>query len=210
MTHDDGHDHEAHEHDGHEHDGHEHVHTFDWQGELEAMRQAAKHYYEHQFDWKGQAPPPGFEGPRFYPASTDWRLTARLDRTAPGAGDHVTLATSTGQLREMAIAGDLVFDAAGSEHRLAAFISHDPEGYETLFVPFRDATSGTETYGAGRYVDIPYDDESDEVELDFNFAYNPSCVFSAAYDCPYPPPRNRLEIPVRAGEMLPVDTPPAS
>jgi uncharacterized protein len=207
MTHD-GHDQDAHEHDGQEHDPHEHVHTFDWRGELEAMRQAAKHYYEHQFDWKGQGPPPGFDGPRFYAASTDWRLLAKLDRNAPGAGDHVTLATSTGKLREMVVAGDLVFDAGGSAQRLTSFLTHDAEGYEMLFVPFRDATSGTETYGAGRYIDAPYDEEADEVELDFNFAYNPSCAFSPAYDCPYPPPRNKLTIEVRAGEMLPFEKRP--
>jgi uncharacterized protein (DUF1684 family) len=187
------------------HEGREHVHTFDWRAELANMREAARHFYEHQFDWRGQGPPPGFKGPRYFSPSEGWRLLARLDRQTPGAGDKVTLATSTGQLREMVVAGQLVFDVEGSEHRLTAFISRDAEGYETLFVPFRDGTSGHETYGAGRYVEAAYEEGTEEVELDFNFAYNPSCVFSAAYDCPYPPPANRLAVEVRAGEMLPIN-----
>jgi uncharacterized protein (DUF1684 family) len=205
MTHE--HEHE-HDHDGEEHDGegeHEHVHTFDWKAELEAMREDARHFYTDHFDWKGHGPPPGFDGPRYYPPADDWRLIARLDRDVPGAGDHVTLATSTGKLRDMQIAGDLVFDADGQEHRLRSFVSHSDEGHDMLFVPFRDATSGNETYGAGRYVEAPFEPGDDEVELDFNFAYNPSCVFSPAYDCPFPPPMNKLSVPVRAGERLPFD-----
>ena len=189
----------------HEHGDGEHVHTYDWKAELEAMRDDARHFYMDHFDWKGQGPPPGFEGPKYFPPAEDWRLVARLDRTAEGAGEHVTLATSTGKLREMAIAGDLVFDAEGQEHRLRSFVSHSEEGYDVLFVPFRDATSGTETYGAGRYVEVPFEPDEDDVELDFNFAYNPSCVFSPAYDCPFPPPMNKLSVAIRAGERLPLD-----
>jgi len=197
-THDHDHSHQA---DDHDHDHHEH--TFDWATELEMARGEARHFYEHGFDWRGYDRPAGFAGPQFYPADESWRKEARLDTSAPGTGDPVDLATSTGQVRHMAVAGDLVFEHDGNEHRLVAFLTHDAEGYESLFVPFRDATSGTETYGAGRYLDIPLDDPEEPIELDFNFAYNPSCVYSPAYDCPYPPPQNRLPIAVRAGEMLP-------
>ena len=191
--------------DEHEH----HHHAYDWQAELLALRDNTAHYYEHQFDWRGHKPPAGFTGPRYYPPAPEWRLAARLDSSTPGAGDHAEIATSTGQVRHMHVAGDLVFEAVGAERRLTAFVSHDAEGYEVLFVPFRDATSGTETYGAGRYVEAPFDSEApdDPIELDFKFAYNPSCVYSPAYDCPYPPPQNKLPIPVRAGERLPYDEP---
>jgi uncharacterized protein (DUF1684 family) len=103
----------------------------------------------------------------------------------------------------MEVAGDLVFSVEGYEHRLRSFVTHSDEGYDVLFVPFRDATSGNETYGAGRYVEAPLERDADDVELDFNFAYNPSCVFSAAYDCPFPPPMNRLSVAIRAGEKMP-------
>ena len=202
MT-DHDHDH-GHGHD-HDHDEHEHHHTFDWEGELLAMRDAAAHYYEHQCDWRGPEPPEGYAGPRYFPPAPDWRLPARLDEETPNAGQQVQIATSTGQLRDMHIAGDLVFEAEGGEHRLTSFHSHGSDGSHVLFVPFRDATSGTETYGAGRYVEVPFEFDDDTLELDFNFAYNPSCVYSPAYDCPFPPPQNRLSVAVRAGEMMPYD-----
>ena len=85
---------------------------------------------------------------------------------------------------------------------------YPPEAYGGgVFVPFRDATSGSETYGAGRYVEVSFDSEAQDepLELDFNYAYNPSCVFSPAYDCPYPPRQNLLTVPIRAGEKLPYD-----
>ena len=203
-----------HEHDhdhgpDHDHD-HEHHHALSWRDELEQLREAARHYYEHQFDWRGHEPPPGYAGPRWFPPAEEWRLAARLERDVPGVGDHVELATSTGQLRHMTIAGQLVFDAEGAERRLTAFVTHDAEGYETLFVPFRDATSGAETYGAGRYLDIPYEPNEESIELDFNYAYHPTCVYSPAYDCPFPPPANRLATAVRAGERMPYDEVPGA
>ncbi len=190
------------DHDHH----HDHHHSLDWQGELEQLRQTARHYYLNQFDWRGQSPPQDWDGPRYFAPDPGWRLAAHLDREVTGAGSAVELATSTGQLRQMTVAGALVFEAEGAEHRLTGFVTHDAEGYEVLFVPFRDATSGSETYGAGRYLELPYDPDEDTVELDFNFAYNPSCAFSPAYDCPYPPVGNRLAVGVRAGEMLPSES----
>jgi uncharacterized protein len=189
--------------DGHDQDHEHHHHAFDRGAELEQLRQAARHYYEHQFDWRGHGPAEDFDGPRWFPPAPDWRLAAHLDRDVPGAGDDVERATSTGQLRHMTVAGQLVFEVDRAEHRLMAFLTHDAQGYEVLFVPFRDATSGVETYGAGRYVEVPYEADEDPLELDFNYAYNPSCAFSPAYDCPFPPPANRLSVAVTAGEMLP-------
>jgi uncharacterized protein (DUF1684 family) len=203
MTH--AHEHE-HEHDHqHEHE-HEH-HAYDWAAELQALRQAATHYYLHEFDWRGHGPPADFAGPRYFPPAPEWRLLCTLDGKVSGAGESVTLATSTGQLRKMIVAGQLVFTFAATEYRLTGFLTHDADGYEVIFLPFRDGTSGNETYGAGRYVEVPYQIGDEEMEVDFNFAYNPSCAFSPAYDCPYPPPGNRLDIEVRAGEIVPFDHP---
>ena len=79
-------------------------------------------------------------------------------------------------------------------------------GDDMMFVPFRDATSGKETYGAGRYLDIPrHDDSDDAYMLDFNLAYNPSCAYSPRWNCPYPPPQNNLNIAVEAGEKVPYE-----
>ena len=78
-----------------------------------------------------------------------------------------------------------------------------------VFLPFADATSGTETYGGGRYLldtiksaDLGSDSDGRTV-LDFNFSYNPSCSYSPAYVCPLSPPENRLGAAVRAGEKAP-------
>lgn len=78
-----------------------------------------------------------------------------------------------------------------------------------LFIPFRDATNGDETYGAGRYLvdaaksaDLGGDPASGTLILDFNFAFHPSCAFDPRWACPLAPPENRLDVPVRAGERL--------
>ena len=77
-----------------------------------------------------------------------------------------------------------------------------------LFLPFRDATSNAETYGAGRYLldtvkgaDLGMEDG--RMILDFNFAYNPSCAYDPTWVCPLAPPPNRLGVPIRAGERYP-------
>ena len=84
------------------------------------------------------------------------------------------------------------------------------DGYSGgLFLPFRDATSGAETYAAGRYLldtaksaDLGGDAQTGSLILDFNFAYQPSCAFDPRWACPLAPPENRLDLPVRAGERI--------
>jgi uncharacterized protein (DUF1684 family) len=78
-----------------------------------------------------------------------------------------------------------------------------------IFIPFRDATNGTETYAAGRYLvdaaksaDLGGDPATGTLIVDFNFAFQPSCAFDPQWACPLAPPENRLDIPVRAGERL--------
>jgi uncharacterized protein (DUF1684 family) len=78
-----------------------------------------------------------------------------------------------------------------------------------LFIPFRDATNGTSTYGAGRYLmdaaksaDLGVDERTGVLILDFNFSTQPSCAFDPRWACPLAPPENRLDIEIRAGERL--------
>jgi uncharacterized protein len=78
-----------------------------------------------------------------------------------------------------------------------------------LFIPFRDATNGTDTYGAGRYLvdgaksaDLGGHPARGTLTIDFNFAYQPSCAFDPRWACPLAPPENRLDRPIRAGERL--------
>ncbi len=114
---------------------------------------------------------------------------------------RLVMPTSTGKQRDMERVGYLEFTLKGQPLRLTAFAEAGEPTVSRLFIPFSDLTSGTETYQAGRYMDI--DPQSSGVYIvDFNAAYHPYCYYNAEYDCPYPPPENRLKTPVRAGERL--------
>ena len=95
----------------------------------------------------------------------------------------------------------LSFSVDGTACTLMAFKSAaDASADRTLFVPFTDATTGTETYPAGRFLDLDEPD-GETMVLDFNRAYNPLCNYSPAYNCPIPPAENRLAVAIRAGEL---------
>ena len=96
----------------------------------------------------------------------------------------------------------LEFTLKGQPQSLGAFVEDGTQEITTLFVPFADMTTGTETYSAGRYLDLN-PTSSGYYTIDFNRAYNPYCAYSAAYECPYPPPSNRLKLAVTAGEKAP-------
>ena len=107
-----------------------------------------------------------------------------------------------GWVRSYERVGVLEFTFQGQSLSLGAFIPDGTKEIEGLFVPFVDATSGKETYPAGRYLDIP-PTTTGLYEIDFNRAYNPYCAYNATYECPYPPASNRLKIEIRAGEKAP-------
>ncbi|MDR1990288.1 MAG: DUF1684 domain-containing protein [Acidobacteriaceae bacterium] len=106
--------------------------------------------------------------------------------------------TSSGQLRRMFRIGTLRFTLKGQPMTLGAFTEGD---LNTLFVPFSDLTSGTETYAAGRFLDLKRTG-TNIYELDFNRAYIPYCYYNATFECPYPPAENRLKVAIRAGERM--------
>jgi uncharacterized protein (DUF1684 family) len=114
----------------------------------------------------------------------------------------VEIPTSTGELRKEERIGVLEFTLKGRPLTLAAFIEAGSQDLSRLFVPFSDLTSGTETYAAGRYMDLDRT-PTGLYNVDFNKAYNPYCYYNTKFDCPYPPKENRLPLPVRAGERLP-------
>ena len=134
---------------------------------------------------------------RYYEPDLSYRVPANL--AIADEQPIFDIPTSTGQMRRMQHIGHLEFVLQGESYRLAALLSEEEDG---LFVPFRDETSGTETYPAGRYLDLPFS-PTGVYDLDFNRAYHPDCYFSEEYDCPFPPPQNRLPAAVRAGEKLP-------
>jgi uncharacterized protein (DUF1684 family) len=137
---------------------------------------------------------------QYFAIDTAYRVPASL-RPAREV-EIVEMATSTGQRRRMRITGALEFNVKGTPLSLTALSDEGDAQGRRLFIPFSDLTSGTETYAAGRYLDLERL-PSGVYDLDFNRAYNPFCYYDSKYDCPYPPKSNRLPIPIRAGERLP-------
>lgn len=134
-----------------------------------------------------------FSGLRYFDPDPAFRFEATLAR--PTTSEYEDIQTSDGQVQHLPRAGTLRFDLGGVEVALAAY----DQGHE-LFIPFRDTTSGDQTYGAGRYVEA-HPLGNDMYELDFNTAYNPYCAYNESWSCPLPPRENWLEVPIRAGEL---------
>ncbi len=136
----------------------------------------------------------------YYPPNPAYRVPAALE---PSPSDAIMrVPTSTGQVRVEQKYGTLEFSLLGHPLKLTAFVEEGSTDASRLFVPFTDLTSGKETYGGGRYLDLNRTPTGIYV-IDFNEAYNPYCCYSTNYDCPIPPPENRLPVPVKAGEKLP-------
>ncbi len=110
--------------------------------------------------------------------------------------------TSSGALRRMQLVGVLEFTLLGEPRSLGAFMPDGTQQITSLFVPFADLTTGGDTYDAGRYLDID-PTTTGYYTIDFNRAYNPYCAYNDTYECPFPPPTNRLKVAVRAGEKAP-------
>lgn len=130
-----------------------------------------------------------------------------LARVRPAAAEHFNLPTSGTEPMSFTRFATATFALGGPDLELELYWLHGYGG--GIFLPFRDATSGQETYGAGRYLldtvkgaDLGMKD--DELILDFNFAYNPSCSYDPRWVCPLAPPPNRLGVAVRAGERVDV------
>ena len=135
----------------------------------------------------------------YFPIDEQYRVPAALKLL--NSDQIIELSTSTGQARRMRRIGTLAFTLKGQPLTLTAFADIDDTQLRRLFVPFADLTSGTETYQGGRYLDLERT-ASGVYDLDFNRAYHPFCVFNPTYECPIPPPENRLKVPIRAGEKM--------
>jgi uncharacterized protein (DUF1684 family) len=135
----------------------------------------------------------------YFPIDPSYRVPAVLK---PSSDDTVVpMATSTGGQMQMRRAGTLEFVLKGEPLKLTAFIEAGAPNMDRLFVPFSDMTSGTETYPAGRFIDLDRTKTGVYV-IDFNRAYHPYCYYNPTWECPYPPAENRLKVPVRAGERI--------
>jgi len=137
----------------------------------------------------------GFRGLEYWPADPAYRVRGVLERSS--TPEEVSVPTVVGTSETMLVPGIIRFTLRGRELTLRPLIS--APGDTELFFVFRDATSGAETYGVGRFLDAELGDDGGVV-LDFNRAYNPPCAFTPYATCPLPIPGNELPVPVRAGE----------
>lgn len=134
-----------------------------------------------------------FAGIENYAIDPSWRVDARFEPHPQSK--TIDIANVIGQLEPMKNPGAVVFEREGKNYRIEAV----DEGDGSLFLIFADRTNGKQTYGAGRflYADAAVDGKT---VVDFNKAYNPPCAFNAYSTCPLPPPENRLDLAVTAGE----------
>jgi uncharacterized protein (DUF1684 family) len=205
-------------------DGDEALALADWRRRVSAIYQAAREGAAHDpgaawVEWRRsrdelfaahpQSPVPlgsrrGFAGLAYFDYDPAARVIGAL---LPAAHETLELEVSAGEPISFSRVGACAFELNGERHTLDLFWL---EGYGGgLFLPFRDETSGEDTYGAGRYLldsvkgaDLGTDDRG-RLVLDFNFAYNPSCAYDPVWSCPLSPARNRLHVAVRAGERTP-------
>ncbi len=135
---------------------------------------------------------------KYFPPDPRLRVAARLERR--GSPEEAYLRTNRDGQAVMRYVGDLVFEVGSRPCRLRVY--HAGEGVGTsVFVPFRDSSSGKETYGPGRYLTLDLN-ERDEYDLDFNRAFNPYCAYTDAFECGFPPSENDLPVAIRAGEKV--------
>ena len=142
-----------------------------------------------------------FSGLDYFDPDPDYRIEASV--TAHDDPDPVPMETTAGnEVRYVRIV-TFDFDLGGEAVELHGYKQRPEDDEEAVFVPFRDKTTGQESYHGGRYLELhPENDlaDGDVVTLDFNLAYSPFCVFSDTFSCPLPPEENWLDVAVRAGE----------
>jgi uncharacterized protein len=167
-----------------------------WREELEEERRQKDDFMARHPESPFVSAQVPFHDLRYFPPDAALRVHARLVRVV--TPQEAYLRTNRDGSSVMRYIGDLVFTLGSKELRLRVY--HAGEGVGAhVFVPFRDGTSGRESYGPGRYLTLELND-SDSYELDFNRAFNPYCAYTDDYECGFPPAENDLPVPIRAGE----------
>jgi uncharacterized protein len=181
-----------------------------WREELESKRAEKDEFFaEHP-----QSPIPpeereAFSGLDYFDPDPTYRVVATatvhddpevvlMETTAGGEMRYLQTVTLEFELRR---ADD---DLKDGTFELATYQLESPNE-EPLFVPFRDKTTGQQSYQGGRYMELASDrglETGDELVVDFNLAYTPFCAYSETFDCPLPPEENWLKVTIPAGERV--------
>lgn len=138
---------------------------------------------------------------KYYPPDPSWHYEGPI--TAYNSPIADTIRGTKGDLRPAVKFGYFSFTRNNQEHKLQVYkiLPKDNISKGFLFLGFTDKTTGKETYGAGRYIDLR-ENKRNHYIVDFNLAYNPYCAYNRRYSCAIPPPANYLNIPIRAGEKI--------
>jgi uncharacterized protein (DUF1684 family) len=140
-----------------------------------------------------------FEGLKYFPVNEKYNIKAKLEPIEEKK--VMLLGTSDGKEQKYLEYAYAIFDLDGVENKLLILELMDAGPLRgKLFLAFADATSGLETYGAGRYLDVKKVPAATSIDLDFNIAYNPYCAYNENFSCPFPPKENILKVAVLAGE----------
>ena len=189
---------------GHEHHRHEPPFEPPFEAQILDFRRGKDEFFRSS----DQSPIPHerrhhYPGLSYFAPDQRYRMEGLQLEPDPDPLNTTEIVTSDGKTREAWRVGTLEFAVPGGSAQLAAY-AFQPGLVSELFIPFRDATSGSETYGAGRYIDLEPEDDG-TYSLDFNIAYNPWCAYAPQYSCPLPPRENWLTFPIEAGEKVPVE-----
>ncbi len=145
-----------------------------------------------------------FEGHQFYEIDLNYIVEAKFNKIQEV--DTVELMSSSGNKKYYQPYAKLTFNIAGVACELTAFQSmrlRETEEYKNyLLLPFRDATSGSTSYGGGRYLDLEIP-TTNTITLNFNLAYNPYCAYTSGYNCTVPPKENTLGVAIKSGLKAP-------
>jgi uncharacterized protein (DUF1684 family) len=173
-------------------------------------RQIAQHreHYKAEFLGSSRSPLQSQEAVsllRFYPADSAYRVTATVQLTPQAKPVDLPTSMANRTATEVPYAV-FSFSLEGKPCQLTVYkslgLANNPAYRDHLFLPFTDATTGQDTYGGGRYLDVRASAIQDgKLVLDFNKAYNPYCAYKSGYACPIPPAANRLTVAIKAGEL---------
>jgi len=143
-----------------------------------------------------------FDGLAYFAPDRSYRVEATV--TVATDPDPIEMATSDGRTVRYRREFAFEFTLEGESHTLHGYRQSADD--DSIFVPFRDKTTGQQTYKDGRYMDLEPEEEltdGEQIQLDFNLAYSPFCAYSETFSCPLPPEENWLETTIEAGEQAP-------
>ena len=138
-----------------------------------------------------------FKGLKYYPFNKDYVVDFVLEKAEKAK--TVELKMTDGTTEKLILFGNIKGEIGGFTVSLVLYQHEDGN----FFLPFKDKTAPTETYGGGRFLDLPLTNvKNNRLRVDFNLAYNPYCAYNEDFACPIPPAENTLQIRIEAGEKL--------